>query len=78
MCDLSPREREVLGLMAVGRSNRAICETLWISPKTLERHIQRIFAKLDLPTDSGDHRRVRAVLAWLESPHGRARGPLAD
>lgn len=70
--DLTPREREVLGLMADGRSNHAICGELFISPKTLERHVQHVFTKLGLPPSSTDHRRVRAVLAWLGSPHGGA------
>ena len=68
VADLTPREREVLALIAEGHSNLAICETLFISPKTLERHVQHIFTKLDLPPSSGHHRRVRAVLLWLASP----------
>lgn len=68
--ELTPREREVLSLMAEGHSNLAICETLFISPKTLERHVQHIFTKLDLPPSADQHRRVRAVLMWLASPLG--------
>jgi DNA-binding NarL/FixJ family response regulator len=66
--ELTPREREVLALIAEGHSNLAICETLFISPKTLERHVQHIFTKLDLPPSVEHHRRVRAVLLWLASP----------
>ena len=72
VADLTPRERDVLGLMAEGRSNQSICDELYISPKTLERHVQHIFTKLQLPPSPDDHRRVRAVLAWLNSPNGGA------
>ena len=72
VAELTPREREVLGLMAQGRSNQSICDVLFISPKTLERHVQHIFAKLDLPPSPDDHRRVCAVLTWLNSPVGAA------
>lgn len=65
---LTRREREVLSLVAQGRSNASICEALFISPKTLERHVQHIFTKLDLPPSADQHRRVRAVLMWLRSP----------
>ena len=70
--DLTPREREVLALIAEGKSNQAICDVLYISPKTLERHVQHIFAKLGLRQCPQDHRRVCAVLAWLNSPVGAA------
>jgi DNA-binding NarL/FixJ family response regulator len=63
--DLTPREREVLSLMAEGRSNRAICEKLVLSPKTVESHVNRIFNKLRLGPAPDDHRRVLAVLAFL-------------
>jgi DNA-binding NarL/FixJ family response regulator len=63
--DLTPREREVLALIAEGWSNRAICQALFISPKTLERHVQHIFTKLDLRPGAYEHRRVLAALAWL-------------
>ena len=64
---LSPREREVLGLMAEGRSNSAIAATLVVSDGAVEKHVSNIFTKLDLPLASNDHRRVLAVLRWLES-----------
>jgi len=62
---LSPREREVLGLMAEGRSNAAIAAHLHVTEKAVAKHINGIFTKLDLPLGEDDHRRVRAVLAWL-------------
>jgi DNA-binding NarL/FixJ family response regulator len=65
--DLSPREREVLSLMAEGRSNSAICGKLFLSPKTVETHVNSIFNKLRLAQAPDDHRRVLAVLAYLRS-----------
>ena len=62
---LTPREREVLGLMAEGRSNAAIAGHLHVTEKAVAKHINSIFTKLDLPLDEDDHRRVRAVLTWL-------------
>lgn len=62
---LSPREREVLDLMAQGLSNAAIAERFVLDMKTVESHIARIFSKLDLPPSRDDNRRVRAVLTWL-------------
>jgi DNA-binding NarL/FixJ family response regulator len=62
---LTAREREVLGLMAEGRSNAAIAQRLSVTEKAVSKHINAIFTKLDLPVDEDDHRRVRAVLAWL-------------
>jgi len=62
---LTDREREVLGRMAEGRTNRAIAEELFISERAVERHVTAIFMKLDLPTGQQDHRRVLAVLAHL-------------
>jgi DNA-binding NarL/FixJ family response regulator len=63
---LSPREREVLGLMAEGRSNAAIASGLVLSLGAVEKHIASIFSKLRLPPSPDDHRRVLAVLAYLE------------
>jgi DNA-binding NarL/FixJ family response regulator len=65
--DLTPREREVLELMAEGRSNQAICQRLFISPRAVEKHVTSIFAKLGLPAAPEDHRRVLAVLRFLGS-----------
>jgi DNA-binding NarL/FixJ family response regulator len=62
---LSPRERDVLGLMAEGRTNAAIARTLVVTEGAVEKHIASIFTKLDLPPSNDDHRRVLAVLAWL-------------
>ena len=64
---LSPREREVLSLMAEGRTNAAIARELVVSDGAVEKHISNIFTKLDLAPTDGDHRRVLAVLRWLES-----------
>jgi DNA-binding NarL/FixJ family response regulator len=65
LADLTPREREVLELMAEGRSNQAIGERLFITQRAVEKHVTSIFGKLRLPADAGDHRRVLAVLAYL-------------
>jgi len=62
---LTEREREVLGLMAEGKTNRAISETMFVSERAVERHVTSIFGKLRLPTTDQDHRRVLAVLAYL-------------
>ena len=62
---LTPREREVLGLMAEGRSNAAIAMSLVVSDGAVEKHVRSIFSKLDLPPTELDHRRVLAVLHWL-------------
>jgi DNA-binding NarL/FixJ family response regulator len=62
---LTPREREVLEQMAQGRSNAAIAARLSVTEKAVAKHINSIFTKLDLPLGEDDHRRVRAVLAWL-------------
>ena len=63
---LTPREREVLGLMAEGRSNIAIAGRMFITDKAVAKHTNNIFAKLDLPPAPDDNRRVLAVLAWLD------------
>lgn len=65
---LTPRESEVLALMAEGRSNTAIAAALVVTEGAVEKHVSSIFAKLDLPPTEHDHRRVLAVLRWLE--HG--------
>ena len=62
---LTPRECEILGLMAQGLSNAAICDRLYISPKTIERHISSLFNKLELPPSVEENRRVVAVLRYL-------------
>ncbi len=67
MDDLTPREREVLGLIAEGRSNQAIVDRLRLTAKTVESHVRNIFAKLDLLPEPDDHRRVLAVLAHLRA-----------
>ena len=65
LVELTPREREVLALMAEGRSNQAIADALVISERAVEKHVTSIFAKLELPPAAEDHRRVLAVLAFL-------------
>lgn len=64
---LSPREREVLGLMAEGRTNAAIAQTLFLSAGAVEKNISSIFSKMNLIPAQDDHRRVLAVLAWMKS-----------
>jgi DNA-binding NarL/FixJ family response regulator len=63
---LTQREREILALMAEGRSNQGICQALWLSPKTVETHIRGAFTKLGIREAPEDNRRVLAVLAFLE------------
>jgi len=63
--ELTPREREVLGLMAEGRSNAAIAAAMVVTDGAVEKHVSSIFMKLGLPPSEHDHRRVLAVLAWL-------------
>ena len=65
IAELTPREREIIALMAEGRSNQGICRTLWLSPKTVETHIRGAFAKLGINEAPEDNRRVLAVLAYL-------------
>ena len=63
---LTEREREVLGRMAEGKTNRGIAGELFVSERAVERHVTAIFGKLGLPSGAGDHRRVLAVLAYLD------------
>jgi DNA-binding NarL/FixJ family response regulator len=65
--ELTPREREILGLMAEGRSNQGIADRLVLELKTVEGHVRQIFSKLDLEPSSDDHRRVLAVLTYLKA-----------
>lgn len=65
--DLTEREKEALDLMAQGRSNKAIAAEMFVTEGAIEKHISRIFDKLDLPPSSEDHRRVLAVLNYLRS-----------
>ena len=67
LATLTPREREVLGLMAEGRSNSAMAEALVVSERAVEKHVTSILSKLDLPPAAEDHRRVLAVLTFLRS-----------
>jgi DNA-binding NarL/FixJ family response regulator len=64
---LAPREREVLELMAEGRSNQAIAQRLVVTERAVEKHVTSIFGKLKLPAAAEDHRRVLAVLAFLRA-----------
>jgi len=64
---LTPREQEVLALMAEGRTNAAIAEAIVVTPGAVEKHISNIFSKLDLPASDDDHRRVLAVLTFLRA-----------
>jgi DNA-binding NarL/FixJ family response regulator len=64
---LSPREHEVLALMAEGRSNAGVARQLWLTEGTVEKHVRSILSKLNLPETADDHRRVRAVITYLES-----------
>ena len=65
--ELTVREREILGLMAEGRSNRGICQQLFLSPNTVESHVHNIFGKLGINAAADDHRRVLAVLTYLRA-----------
>ncbi len=67
LAELTPREREVLALMAEGRSNSGIAHTLWVTEGAVEKHVRHILAKLNLASESHDHRRVLAVLTFLEA-----------
>jgi DNA-binding NarL/FixJ family response regulator len=70
---LSRREREILSLMAEGRTNVGIAHKLWVTERTVEQHVRKILAKLQLPEREDDHRRVLAVLTFL-----RSHGPIAE
>jgi DNA-binding NarL/FixJ family response regulator len=65
--DITPREREVLSLMAEGRSNAGIARELWVTEGTVEKHVHSILRKLPLPATEDDHRRVLAVLTFLDA-----------
>jgi DNA-binding NarL/FixJ family response regulator len=71
LAELTPREREVLTLLAQGKTDRGIAEELFVTRKTVEAHVRSILAKLDLPDDSSENRRVHAVLAFLRLTGGR-------
>jgi len=73
LSELTARERDVLALMAEGRSNTAIAQRLFVSAKTLETHVTRIFQKLNLVESTDDHRRVLAVLTFLQAPQRPSR-----
>jgi DNA-binding NarL/FixJ family response regulator len=67
LADLTPREREVLALMAQGRTDRGIADELVVTRKTVEAHVRNVLRKLDLPVDAGENRRVHAVLVFLRT-----------
>ena len=67
LAGLTPREREVLGLVAEGRTNASIAKELWLTEKTVETHVRSILGKLDLPQDGDTHRRVLAVVTYLRA-----------
>jgi DNA-binding NarL/FixJ family response regulator len=66
LAELTPREREVLALMAEGRSNAGIARLLWVTEGTVEKHVHSVLSKLPLPATEDDHRRVLAVVAYLD------------
>jgi len=67
LAQLTPREREVLGLVAEGRTNASIAKELWLTEKTVETHVRSILGKLDLPLDGDTNRRVLAVVTYLRA-----------
>jgi DNA-binding NarL/FixJ family response regulator len=67
LAELTPRELEVLALLAEGRTDRGIAEELFVTRKTVEAHVRSIFRKLELPSDASENRRVHAVLAFLQA-----------
>jgi DNA-binding NarL/FixJ family response regulator len=67
LSELTDREREVLALMAEGRSNAGIARRIWVTEGTVEKHVRSILSKLPLPATDDDHRRVLAVITFLES-----------
>ena len=67
LSELTPREREVLGLVAEGRTNAGIAKELWLTEKTVETHVRSILGKLHLPQDADTHRRVLAVVTFLRA-----------
>jgi DNA-binding NarL/FixJ family response regulator len=67
LAELTTRERDVLTLMAEGRSNAGIAQRIWITEGTVEKHVHSILSKLDLPATGDEHRRVRAVITFLEA-----------
>jgi DNA-binding NarL/FixJ family response regulator len=71
LAELTPREREVLALVAEGRSNASIAKELWLTEKTVETHVRSILGKLDLPQDGDTHRRVLAVVTYLRAGETR-------
>jgi DNA-binding NarL/FixJ family response regulator len=70
LAELTPREREILGLMAEGRTNTGIAKALVVTRGAVEKHVTSIFSKLDLAQGDDDHRRVLAVLAFLRAEDG--------
>jgi serine/threonine-protein kinase PknK len=71
LADLTPREREVLALIAQGKTDRGIADELFVTRKTVEAHVRSILAKLHLPPDASENRRVHAVLAFLRASSSR-------